>query len=98
VVDFTTWTIHHCVPASAPRTRGLSAVLLQLHAGARALPLRRAGFRHYAKCSTTDAAVFGGSDMGNVAGATSEPVMAHNREHSILVTLPPLGVVVFKKR
>ena len=68
-------------------------------------PVPQQGYRfgvpapgHYAEVFNTDAAVFGGSDMGNVAGATSEPVMAHNREHSILVTLPPLGVVVFKKR
>jgi 1,4-alpha-glucan branching enzyme len=53
---------------------------------------------HYAEVFNTDAEMFGGSNMGNAAGADSEPVKAHGRDQSILVTLPPLGVVVFKKR
>jgi 1,4-alpha-glucan branching enzyme len=40
--------------------------------------------------------MFGGSNMGNGSGVSSEPINAHGRDQSILVTLPPLAVVVFK--
>ena len=53
---------------------------------------------YYAEVFNTDAEMFGGSNMGNGAGVASEPVNSHNRDQSILVTLPPLAVVVFKKR
>jgi 1,4-alpha-glucan branching enzyme len=44
----------------------------------------------------SDAAVYGGSGMGNFGGvdAVAEPVEGHS--HSISVTLPPLGAVFFK--
>jgi 1,4-alpha-glucan branching enzyme len=49
----------------------------------------RPGF--YAERLNTDAAVFGGSDVGNGGGVPSEPVPWHGRAHSISLTLPPLG-------
>jgi 1,4-alpha-glucan branching enzyme len=55
-----------------------------------------AGF--YEEVFNTDAAAYGGSGLGNAPGAESEPVAAHGREQSIPITLPPLAVVVFKKR
>jgi len=53
-----------------------------------------AGF--YSEVFNTDAEMFGGSNMGNGAGVDTEPINSHNRDQSILVTLPPLAVVVFK--
>ena len=53
-----------------------------------------AGF--YKEVFNTDAEMFGGSNMGNAAGVASDPVNSHGRDQSILVTLPPLAVVVFK--
>jgi 1,4-alpha-glucan branching enzyme len=50
----------------------------------------------YSEIFNTDADMFGGSNMGNGSGVSSEPVNAHGRDQSILVTLPPLAVVVFK--
>jgi len=50
----------------------------------------------YQEVFNTDAAMFGGSNVGNASGATTEPVAAHGRDQSITVTLPPLAVVVFK--
>ncbi len=52
----------------------------------------------YEEVLNTDSAVFGGSNMGNGGVVSSTPVPKHNREHSIAVTLPPLAVVVFRKR
>jgi 1,4-alpha-glucan branching enzyme len=34
--------------------------------------------------------------MGNLGGAGSQPVAAHGRPHSLLLTLPPLATLVFK--
>jgi 1,4-alpha-glucan branching enzyme len=45
----------------------------------------------------SDAREYGGEGFGNLGGleALNEP--CHNRNHSLLLTLPPLGAVMFKK-
>ena len=43
----------------------------------------------------SDAKTYGGSGQGNMGGVRATPVPSHGRSHSISVTLPPLGVVVF---
>ena len=67
-------------------------------------PVVRQGYRFgvpvpglYGEVLNTDAEMFGGSGVGNPAGIQSEPVKAHGRDHSILVTLPPLAVVAFRR-
>jgi len=52
----------------------------------------------YEEVLNTDSAVFGGSNMGNGGMVSSRPVPKHGRPNSIAVTLPPLAVVVFRKR
>jgi len=44
----------------------------------------------------TDAAIYGGSDMGNVAGVDTEAVTWQNQPFSALITLPPLATVIFE--
>ncbi|HXW10172.1 MAG TPA: 1,4-alpha-glucan branching protein GlgB [Steroidobacteraceae bacterium] len=44
----------------------------------------------------SDAAPYGGSGQGNLGGATTVPVAAHGFLQSIVVTLPPLAVVMFE--
>ena len=44
----------------------------------------------------TDAAIYGGSGLGNLGGVESRPVAAQGRADSITVTLPPLGAVIFE--
>ena len=44
----------------------------------------------------TDAAMYGGSNMGNGGFVVSEPVQQQGHGQSVVVTLPPLGVVVFE--
>ncbi|HUP02395.1 MAG TPA: 1,4-alpha-glucan branching protein GlgB [Bryobacteraceae bacterium] len=52
----------------------------------------------YEEVLNTDAEMFGGSNMGNGGLVSSRSIPRHNRPHSIVATLPPLAVVVFKKR
>ncbi len=44
----------------------------------------------------SDAWMYGGSDKGNYGGIEASPVPSHGRYYSLSVTLPPLGIVVFK--
>jgi len=44
----------------------------------------------------SDAEEFGGSGHGNLGGLEATPVSFHGRYHSLPLTLPPLGMVVFK--
>jgi 1,4-alpha-glucan branching enzyme len=44
----------------------------------------------------SDAPVYGGSGQGNLGGVSAESVVWHGRSHLLNVTLPPLGIVIFK--
>jgi 1,4-alpha-glucan branching enzyme len=44
----------------------------------------------------SDALEYGGSGHGNFGGVEANAVPAHGRDHSLSITLPPLGIVVFK--
>ena len=46
----------------------------------------------------SDATLYGGSGQGNLGGAGTTPVASHGHAQSIVVTLPPLAIVVFKGR
>ena len=46
----------------------------------------------------SDAAVFGGSGLGNLGAASSSAVPWNGRPHSISITLPPLAVLFLKPR
>jgi len=50
----------------------------------------------YREIFNSDSEHYGGSNLGNVAGAQAEPIGAQAHLHSINVTLPPLAAVVFK--
>ncbi len=51
----------------------------------------------YRELLNTDAALYGGSEAGNVGGAMAEPVQQAGRPHSIKLTLPPLAALCFKQ-
>jgi len=55
-----------------------------------------AGF--YAELLNSDAAVYGGGNVGNGGGVASEPVPAHGFNHSLRLTVPPLGCLYLKPR
>jgi 1,4-alpha-glucan branching enzyme len=44
----------------------------------------------------SDAAAYGGSNVGNFPGRSTEPIAHHARPQSILLDLPPLSVSVFR--
>ena len=66
-------------------------------------PIPRHGFRIGVPASgwwheilNSDAETYGGSGQGNFGGLVSEPVAWHGHRHSLAITLPPLGLVVFE--
>ena len=46
----------------------------------------------------SNAALYGGSNLGNPLGVEAEPYAVHNQSHSAEFTLPPLSVSVFGRR
>ena len=44
----------------------------------------------------SDAAIYGGSNVGNGGAVEAAPLVAHGRPYSLNLTLPPLGILVFK--
>ena len=55
-----------------------------------------AGF--YAELLNSDAAIYGGGNVGNAGGLDSEPAASHGFEHSLSLTVPPLGCLLLKRR
>jgi 1,4-alpha-glucan branching enzyme len=51
----------------------------------------------YRELLNSDAELYGGSGVGNYGHVQSSPHPMHNREHSLLITVPPLGALIFKK-
>jgi len=44
----------------------------------------------------SDAPAYGGSGQGNLGGVEAVPIAMHGHQHSVTLTLPPLGAVFFK--
>jgi 1,4-alpha-glucan branching enzyme len=68
-------------------------------------PVPRASYRvgvpqagYYAELLNSDSATYGGSNLGNAGGVTSEPIARHGFEQSINLTVPPLACLFLKKR
>jgi 1,4-alpha-glucan branching enzyme len=55
-----------------------------------------AGF--YAEILNSDSADYGGGNVGNLGGVTTEPIAAHGFEQSLRLTVPPLGCLMLKRR
>jgi 1,4-alpha-glucan branching enzyme len=68
-------------------------------------PVPRQGYRvgvrgegTYIELLNSDSAMYGGSNLGNYGEVRSEPIPSHGRDHSVSLTLPPLGVLFLKRR
>ena len=64
-------------------------------------PVPRHGYRlgvpapgHWREILNTDAAVYGGSNLGNSGGAWTEGAPLHDQPHSLSLVLPPLGTII----
>ena len=69
-----------------------------------ATPVVREGYRvgapgegWYAEILNTDAETYGGSNVGNYGGQHAEPTEWQGRSHSLVINLPPLATIAFKK-
>ena len=63
-------------------------------------PLPQHGYRigvpragHWRELLNTDAAVYGGSNMGNYGGADTATLQAHGEAQALVLTLPPLATI-----
>jgi 1,4-alpha-glucan branching enzyme len=88
------------VVSFARRAREAAEVVLVV---ANFTPVPRYGYRvgapapgYYRELLNTDAAAYGGSDVGNLGGVGSEARPWQGQPHSLVLTLPPLGVLMFK--
>jgi 1,4-alpha-glucan branching enzyme len=66
-------------------------------------PVPRQGYRvgvpaagFYGELLNSDSEVYGGSNLGNSGGVTSEPLPMHGFDQSISLTLPPLAMLMLK--
>ena len=50
----------------------------------------------YREILNSDAATYGGSNLGNGGGVKAEPIACHGYANSISLTLPPLSVLFLK--
>ena len=67
-------------------------------------PVIRAGYRvgvpeagYYRELLNSDAAIYGGANIGNQGGLNTERIAAHGWAQSLSLTLPPLGAIFLKK-
>jgi 1,4-alpha-glucan branching enzyme len=58
------------------------------------LGVQRAG--RYVELLNSDAATYGGSNVGNLGGVSAEEVPWMGRPHSLTLTLPPLGALLLR--
>jgi 1,4-alpha-glucan branching enzyme len=68
-----------------------------------ATPVVRGGYRlgvpqpgYYREILNSDAAIYGGSNVGNAGGQQASDQPAQGRPHSLVLTLPPLAAVYLK--
>ncbi|MEM7699244.1 MAG: 1,4-alpha-glucan branching protein GlgB [Verrucomicrobiota bacterium] len=70
-----------------------------------ATPVPREGYRlgvpesgFYEEILNSDAETYGGSNLGSAGGIPSQDLDAHGQAQSIVINLPPLATVLFKRR
>jgi len=49
----------------------------------------------YTEILNSDAAIYGGGNVGNIGGVYSEEIKSHGQSQSISITLPPLALITF---
>ena len=89
------------VPVANAKRMSLSATW---RASMNATPVVRHGYRlgvpgagFYREIINTDAETYGGSNVGNMGGFEAEDFAWQGRMHSLMISLPPLATVAFKR-
>jgi 1,4-alpha-glucan branching enzyme len=90
----------HSVVAFLRKSRAGDAIVFVVNA----TPMARHGYRlgvpgagFYREIINTDGATYGGSNVGNMGGFEAEELDWQGRTHSLVVSLPPLATVAFKR-
>jgi len=52
---------------------------------------------HWKELLSSDSIEYGGSGYGNFGGLDASPVPFHGRDNSLSLTLPPLGILIFRR-
>jgi 1,4-alpha-glucan branching enzyme len=52
---------------------------------------------YWKEVMNSDAEEYGGSGQGNLGGVEAFPLPFHGRNHSLSLTVPPLGIILFKR-
>ncbi|MCW5695751.1 MAG: 1,4-alpha-glucan branching protein GlgB [Bauldia sp.] len=67
-------------------------------------PVPRTGYRigvpapgFWREAINTDAAVYGGGNVGNLGGVEAEPIESHGHPWSVRLTLPPLATLILER-
>jgi 1,4-alpha-glucan branching enzyme len=67
-------------------------------------PVPRRGYRvgvphqgHWREMLNSNAAIYGGTDEGNMGGCHTEAIPTHGYDYSLLLDIPPLAIVMFKQ-
>jgi 1,4-alpha-glucan branching enzyme len=88
------------VVAFMRRSRGGGAIVFAVNA----TPVVRHGYRlgvpsagFYREIINTDAETYGGGNVGNMGGFEAEDFPWQGRTHSLMISLPPLATVAFKR-
>ncbi len=50
------------------------------------------------ECLNSDSSLYGGSNHGNMGKVSSRPIPMHGYDYSLNITIPPLGILFFKKQ
>jgi len=97
-IDFHDW--ENCILAFMRKARYGAPLIFAVNA----TPVPRYYYRlgvpgegWYEEMLNTDAEVYGGANIGNYGGMHAEPVPWQGKSHSIVITLPPLATIGFKK-
>jgi 1,4-alpha-glucan branching enzyme len=67
-------------------------------------PVPRQGYRigvpregFWQEMLNSDAEEYGGSGWGNFGGLPADPIPSHSKSYSLLVSIPPLSIMIFKR-
>ncbi len=99
-VDFSDW--ENCIISFLRKGRSSEDVVLVV---CNFTPVPRSNYRigvpakgFWRELLNSDVKDYGGSGQGNMGGVSTAPISYHGQEYSLLLNLPPLGMVILKRQ